>query len=110
MSAKSRASPLSDDRASHPSKKAKRSHGNDGSKPASKPVRFEPATPVSPGVHMSIEMDDADTAEMKPIDLGGINDEIVEAVIVRLQETRNRPHLVKDLATVLMDKVKIVQQ
>lgn len=47
---------------------------------------------------------------MKSIDLGTINDEIVEAVVVRLQESRNRPHLVKELANVLMGQVKIVQQ
>ena len=58
---------------------------------------------------MSIEADDND-ATLKTVDLEGINDEIVEAVIVRLQETRNRPHLVKELATVLMYQVKIVQQ
>lgn len=58
---------------------------------------------------MSIEADDNDAA-LKTVDLEGINDEIVESVIVRLQETRNRPHLVKELATVLMHQVKIVQQ
>lgn len=49
-------------------------------------------------------------SEVEPVDLGGINDEIVEAVILRLQQTRNRPHLVKELATILMDKLAIIQQ
>lgn len=47
---------------------------------------------------------------MKKIDMEGINDEIVEAVIVQLQNTGNRPHLVKELAAVLMQQLKIVQQ
>lgn len=56
-------------------------------------------------------MEEAESLEgMKNIDLEGVNDEIVEAVIVRLQGTRNRPHLVKELAAVLMSQVKIVQQ
>ena len=52
----------------------------------------------------------SELTEFKKVDLEGINDEIVEAVIVRLEETRNRPHLVKELAATLMDQVKIVQQ
>lgn len=44
------------------------------------------------------------------IKLEGINDEIVEAVIVQLQATANRPHLVKELATVLSQQLPIVQQ
>jgi hypothetical protein len=63
---------------------------------------------------MSIEEEDENEAsaleQMKSIDLGTVNDEIVEAVVVRLQESRNRPHLVKELANVLMGQVKIVQQ
>ncbi|KAI0467519.1 hypothetical protein F4859DRAFT_506683 [Xylaria cf. heliscus] len=67
----------------------------------------------SPPVHASIETDDADFAnvpEVKPVDLNGINDEIVETVILRLQQTRNRPHLAKELATLLMGKIAIIQQ
>lgn len=73
------------------------------------PVKYEHTPPPSPGVQLSIETDETE-AEMKKIDLEGIHDEIVEAVIVRLQGTRNRPHLVKELAAVLMGQVKIVQQ
>ncbi|KAI0015308.1 hypothetical protein F4780DRAFT_787119 [Xylariomycetidae sp. FL0641] len=104
---------------SHPAKKAKRSHHDSPSTSASKPshsnhVKSRRTPPPSPpGLQASIEMDEsgaAGTFEVKPVDLGGVKDEIVEAVIVRLQQTRNRPHLVKDLATVLMNQVKIVQQ
>ncbi|KAH9886544.1 hypothetical protein F4778DRAFT_773976 [Xylariomycetidae sp. FL2044] len=106
----------------HPNKKPKRSHNDSPSStvaptatskttPAS--VKFDHTPPPSPSLHTSIEMDESESPEMPPmktIDLEGINDDIVEAVIVRLQETRNRPHLVKELAAVLMDHVKIVQQ
>lgn len=44
------------------------------------------------------------------IDLKAIHDEIVEAVIVQLQHTQNRPHIVKDLAAVLMKQLKIVEK
>lgn len=61
----------------------------------------------------SVEMDDVDdnaSPPIKKVDLEGINDEIVEAVIVQLQNTANRPHLVKELAAVLMQQLKVVQQ
>ncbi|KAI0877422.1 hypothetical protein GGS24DRAFT_487941 [Hypoxylon argillaceum] len=105
---------------SRPSKKVKRSHDNSPSTaatPAPRPRKCEsiptPTPPPSTSVHTSIETDDFDFAsmrEVKPVDLEGINDEIVEAVIIRLQQTRNRPHLVKELATILMDKLTVVQQ
>jgi hypothetical protein len=55
-------------------------------------------------------MADDEAEEPKMIDLDSVNDEIVEAVIVQLQKTGNRPHLVKELAAVLMQQLKIVQQ
>lgn len=117
VSPKSRPSPSDDSTQSRPSKKAKRSHGSDASIAAPSPVLSKASAakaaratpPPSPDLHMSIEEAD-DLGEMKTIDLEGINDDIVEAVIVQLQETRNRPHLVKELANVLMGQVKIVQQ
>lgn len=106
-----------------PSKKLKRTDGGSSSS-STTTVRFVAGPrksesistltpPPSAGVHTSIETDDADCAGVsvvEPVDLGGINDEIVEAVILRLQQTRNRPHLVKELATILMDKLAIIQQ
>ncbi|KAL7622390.1 hypothetical protein AAE478_007894 [Parahypoxylon ruwenzoriense] len=111
----------SSESSSHPNKKLKRSHDSKSStsrsvptsKPVAAPAKYDHTPPPSPGLQVSIEMDDAELAdapEIKKVDLEGINDEIVEAVIVRLQETRNRPHLVKELAAALMDQVKIVQQ
>jgi hypothetical protein len=65
--------------------------------------------PSPPAERPSVEMGDEDPVP-KVIDLEGINDEIVEAVITRLQNTGNRPHLVKELAAVLLQQLKVVQQ
>lgn len=71
-------------------------------------VKYENNTPPpSPGPDGT----DGDE-EVKPreIDMGSINDEIVEGVIVQLLKTGNRPHLVKELAAILSQSVKIVEQ
>ncbi|GAB1315943.1 Mucin [Madurella fahalii] len=75
---------------------------------AIKPENTPPPSP--PAKRPSIEMGDNEVAVPKVIDMEGINDEIVEAVIIQLQNTRNRPHLVKELTAVLMEQLKIVQQ
>lgn len=88
---------------SHPSKRLKRSHTG----PA--PIdALNQTPPPSPTVADSIEMTDADSASK--IDLSTVNDDIVEGVIVQLQTTGNRPHLVKDLAIVLGQTLTSVQQ
>ncbi|RDW86415.1 uncharacterized protein DSM5745_03057 [Aspergillus mulundensis] len=94
----------------HPSKKVKRSHDSASTSPEpterasnsnrlSAPVRptgrratLEPTPPLSPA---------AGGAAPK-IDLEGINDDIVVGVIEQLEKTANRPHLVKELAAVLI--------
>jgi hypothetical protein len=70
------------------------------------PLKYENTPPPSP----EAEADESDD-ELKPkeIDLEGINDEIVEGVIIQLQKTGNRPHLVKELAAILSGSVKIVE-
>ncbi|KAK4100575.1 hypothetical protein N658DRAFT_486850 [Parathielavia hyrcaniae] len=74
-------------------------------------ARFEHTPPPSPPAkRLSMDMGEDDERVTRHIDLEGIDDEIVEAVIVQLQSTRNRPHLVKELAAVLMQQLKIVQQ
>lgn len=88
---------------SHPSKRLKRSHA--GPAPAE---AIERSPPPSPTVANSIEMTDADS--VSKIDLSTVNDDIVEGVIVQLQTTGNRPHLVKDLAIVLGQTLTSVQQ
>lgn len=105
------------------SKKLKRAHPQDSddahtSEPLPKKredstVRFENTPPPSPPAEhrRSVEMDDDEIAQYpKTINMESINDDIVEAVIVQLQTTGNRPHLVKELAAVLMQQLKIVQQ
>ncbi|KAF4595557.1 mucin [Ophiocordyceps camponoti-floridani] len=72
---------------SHPSKRFKRSHDERSTPPPSPPPSQRPK-----------------------IDLQGINDDIVEASILQLQSTANRPHLIKELATVLSQKLSSVQQ
>ena len=76
--------------------------------PKRAPIKYENTPPPSP----EAEPEDSDSEEVKPkeIDLEGINDEIVEGVIIQLQKTGNRPHLVKELAAILSLSVKIVEQ
>ncbi|KAG4430404.1 hypothetical protein IFR05_014110 [Cadophora sp. M221] len=93
-----------------PSEKLERSHEESPSMsppPKRTPLKYENTPPPSP----EAETDDLE-AEVKPreIDLEGINDEIVEGVIVLLQKTGNKPHLVKELAAILSQSVKIVKQ
>jgi len=74
-------------------------------------AKFENTPPPSPPASRpSIEMDEDEDMSPKTIDMEGINDEIVEAVIIQLQNSGNRPHLVKELAAVLIQQLKIVQQ
>lgn len=89
---------------SHPSKRLKRSH--DVSTPSEAVIEQTP--PPSPTPATSIEISDVD--DRPKIDLEGINDDIVEASILQLQSTANRPHLIKELATVLSQKLVSVQQ
>lgn len=86
----------------HPTKKVKRSHASTSLSPdpsgkissarAGRHGLFEHTPPPSPleGVHE------------RRIDTEGINDDIVVAVINQLEKTGNRPHLVKELAAVLV--------
>ena len=91
---------------SHPSKRLKRAHG---SLLAPTEAVVEHTPPPSPTTAKnSIEMTDAPV--MPKIDLEGINDDIVEASIAQLQSTANRPHLIKELETVLSQKLTSVQQ
>lgn len=112
-SPRSPSSPADMDAQTHASKKTKRSHAGDDT-PAAK--RHQPAAnklPPSPprSRASSVEMKDAaDSSSSPKIDLSSVNDEIVEAVIVQLQNAGNRPHIVKELVPVLMQQLKIVQQ
>ncbi|KAM5346513.1 hypothetical protein ACJ41O_009518 [Fusarium nematophilum] len=81
----------------HPSKRQKRSHGDD--------VTIEQTPPPSPSPDSTLDSD----ASQSKIDLESVNDDIVEAVIIQLQSTGNRPHLVKELAMVLAQRLSSVQ-
>ena len=54
-------------------------------------IKLEHTPPPSPG----------DVEIARKVDIEGINDDIVIAVIEQLEKTANRPHLIKELATVL---------
>jgi hypothetical protein len=103
-----------------PLKKVKRSHDDDeppspvssprsaaASPPAEIPsappprrIKVEHTPPPSPG----------DVGVARKIDTDGINDDIVIAVIEQLEKTGNRPHLIKDLATVLASNNQSIAQ
>lgn len=95
-----------------PSKKIKRSHNQSPSSTVNHskrvPTKYENTPPPSP----TAESDEREVNWFKPIsiDVKSIKDEIVEAVILQLHKTGNRPHLVKELATILSRSVKIVEQ
>lgn len=64
---------------------------NADARPRSKRGAYEHTPPPSP----------SDSAIATKVDTEGINDDIVIAVIDQLEKTGNRPHLIKELATVL---------
>lgn len=88
---------------SHANKRIKRSHASSDS------AIIETTPPPSPTLATSVEPANEDAAPPK-IDHESINDDIVEATISQLQLTANRPHLVKDLATVLAQRLSSVQK
>ncbi|KAF6790696.1 mucin [Colletotrichum musicola] len=102
---------------SHPNKRQKRSHGegtrhkNPSLKRPDEQASFDHTPPPSPTADCLIEVEETanSTTFPKTVDLKSINDQIVEAAIVQLQATANRPHLVKELATVLSQQLAIVQ-
>lgn len=113
-SPRSPSSPAAMDAQTHASKKIKRSHAGDDTPAAKRHQSASNKLPPSPprSRASSVEMKDAaDNAAASPkVDLSSVNDEIVEAVIVQLQNAGNRPHIVKELVPVLMQQLKIVQQ
>lgn len=75
--------------------------------PKRAPIKYEHTPPPSP----EAESDDLDEgAKPREINLEEVHDDIVEGVIVQLQKTGNRPHLVKELAAILSQSVRIVEQ
>jgi hypothetical protein len=104
-----------------PSKRIKRSHNGTAYVSGATPGKYEHTPPPSPGGSSSadsqLDAHDDDDAEissrrdMKRIKLPEeINDDIVEGVIAQLVATGNRPHLVKELAAVLAQRLTSVTQ
>lgn len=84
----------------HPAKKVKRSHTSLSPEPST-----EKGSIVRAGRHGAFEHTPPPSplnGEAPKIDTEGINDDIVVAVINQLEKTGNRPHLVKELAAVLV--------
>ncbi|KAJ6011208.1 hypothetical protein N7451_002620 [Penicillium sp. IBT 35674x] len=85
----------------HPAKKVKRSHTSLSPEPST-----EKGSIVRAGRHGAFEHTPPPSplnGDIAPkIDTEGINDDIVVAVINQLEKTGNRPHLVKELAAVLV--------
>ncbi|KAF2852392.1 hypothetical protein T440DRAFT_42050 [Plenodomus tracheiphilus IPT5] len=104
----------SDSQPTHLAKKQKRSHSGSSASSPTQPrptsLRFDEQRPKSSGRI-------ADTPPPSPggesgsnkVDTQGIDDEIVVGVIDQLQKTGNRPHLLKELATVLSPTIPIVE-
>lgn len=101
----------------HPSKRIKRAHAlsapssttatpvasrtlpPSADEPLGKPAGPANATPPpSPG-----------NGQQQKIDKEGINDDVVIAVLEQLEDTGNRPHLIKELAAVLSHSLKVVE-
>lgn len=65
--------------------------------------REAPATIVKPQRPLAVTPPPSpgDVLGPKRIDTDGINDDVVVSCIEQLQSTGNRPHLIKELATIL---------
>jgi hypothetical protein len=95
-----------------PPKRVKRSHEDEDSTPVTSPIS-KPTSPLLPDVdHRPQSRRGHPTQHTPPpspgdvqfvpkIDTDGIKDDIVIAVIEQLEKTGNRPHLIRELATVL---------
>ncbi|PGH32597.1 hypothetical protein GX50_04633 [[Emmonsia] crescens] len=107
--------PSTSDTQQPPSKKVKRSHDSASRSPLSVSSESQESNSQKDKVDGSSQKRErgAGTYEHTPppspgdaglvtkIDTDGINDDIVVAVIEQLEKTGNRPHLIKELATVL---------
>lgn len=85
--------PASPDLTAAPSKPGAKGNNNLGSRLSHRRGAYEHTPPPSP----------TDATVASKIDTEGINDDIVVAVIEQLEKTGNRPHLVKELAAVLLN-------
>ncbi|CRK37825.1 hypothetical protein BN1723_015252 [Verticillium longisporum] len=108
--------------ARHANKRAKLSHGKGSCALPLSPTfsmatsfednatsKYKHTPPPSPKRSQSRLELDTDNIPSRLIDLEGTDDNVVEAVILQLQATSNRPHLVKELAPILAESLSVVQ-
>jgi len=119
----SNSSPLSDKAGLPSAKRLKRSHTLSSTPlsqaftpPPSSPVR-QHATSIIQRTLQSAVPGTNDTPPPSPpsahqpkLDYEGINDDIVVGVLQQLEKTGNRPHLIKELATILGTSLKCVER
>jgi len=119
----SNSSPLSDKSGLPSAKRLKRSHTLSSTPlsqaftpPPSSPVR-QHATSIIQRTLQSAVPGTNDTPPPSPpsahqpkLDYEGINDDIVVGVLQQLEKTGNRPHLIKELATILGTSLKCVER
>lgn len=108
---------------SPPAKRLKRSHTLSTTAPSSN----DPASPSPPSHRRRNASSAADKQRPQPasqttpppspgdfphtkVDTAGINDDVVVAVIEQLASTGNRPHQIKELATVLAGNTRVVDR
>ncbi|KAM0703198.1 hypothetical protein Q7P35_009136 [Cladosporium inversicolor] len=97
-----------------PVKKSKRSHGSasptigDMSPPRSTTIRIKEQKPKR-GAALSPPPSPLREGQSK-IDIEGISDEIVVGAIQQLEKTGNRPHLVKELSSVLATTIPAIER
>ena len=97
-----------------PVKKSKRSHGSasptigDMSPPRSTAIRIKEQKPKR-GAALSPPPSPLREGQSK-IDIEGISDEIVVGAIQQLEKTGNRPHLVKELSSILATTIPAIER
>ncbi len=100
---------------SPPAKKIKRSHTLASPSPVSSPLKTSQVTKnvkskVPLRAHEHTPPPSPGASGERTIDTEGINDEIVTGAIKQLEETGNRPHLLKELAAVLSTSSTAVER
>ncbi|KAF2760964.1 hypothetical protein EJ05DRAFT_247999 [Pseudovirgaria hyperparasitica] len=107
---------VSDEKSQPPPKKVKRSHTMSSSGSVSSPspprkstIKFADAALTSRAAENTPPPSPGGLGRQNKIDTEGINDDIVVGVIEQLEETGNRPHLLKELAAVLSTRLQSVE-
>jgi len=104
---------------SPPAKRVKRSHTINSTSPASSTLCPPKTRHASTTSNRAGEVGTAVVQTPPPspgqypqskLDTEGINDDVVVAVLEQLESTGNRPHLIKELAAVLMNSLRTVER